>query len=212
MNSKTSNCLKKAEANKNESSIIFAERTLLSEREADEIFSNLKSHILSIEQWNEHGSLSSYEIFDENGQALQTDNLSVGVFIRIWLKSSGKYDWVKLIDIFEDENEFVITVQPTFDPTEEKPDKTLISHFFTDESTNNFCIVRDFKTVTFYVIGLDEKINTDKTEGTLETVRNAGAKLSSYLGVQKGEWKRFAESFIDSVFEKVRAKRKSNLV
>lgn len=210
MNSKTANFLKKAQANKNESSVTSAEKTLLSEGEADEVFSNLKSQILSIEQWNEHGSLSSYEIFDEDGKSLQIDNLSVGVFIRIWLKGSGKYDWVKVIDIFEAKDEFVITVQPTFDPTEENPDKTLISHFFTDESTNNFCIVRDFKTVAFYVIGLDEKTNTEKTESTLETVRNVGAKLGSYLGIQKGEWESFTESFVDSAFEKVRVGRKNN--
>lgn len=210
MSSKTSNCLKKAKSEENESSITSAKKTLLSEAEAGGAFSILKTKILSIQQWNEHGSLSTYELFDEAGNSLKTDEIFPGVFIRIWLKGSGKYDWVKVIDIFEAEDEFVITVQPTYDPTEENPDKNLTSHFFTSELTNNFCIVRNFKTVTFYVVGLDEKLNTNKTENTLETVRNIGAKLGSYLGIQKGEWERFSEGFINSTFEEVSNKRKNN--
>ncbi len=154
--------------------------------------------------------LSTYKLFDEAGNSLKTDEIFLGVFIRIWLKGSGKYDWVKVIDIFEANDEFVITVQPTYDLTEGNSDKNLTSHFFTNESTNNFCIVRDFKTVTFYIIGLDEKLNMNKTENTLETVRNVGAKLGSYLGIQKGEWERFSEGFINSTFEEVSNKRKNN--
>jgi hypothetical protein len=60
------------------------------------------------------------------------------------------------------------------------------------------------------VVGLDEKLNTNKTENTLETVRNIGAKLGSYLGIQKGEWERFSEGFINSTFEEVSNKRKNN--
>lgn len=210
MSGKTSNCLAKAQTEKDKSSITRSEKTLLSEAEASETFSILKSKLSSIKQWNEHGSLSGYELFDKDGNLLKTDELSPGVFIRIWLKGSGKYDWVKISDIFENENEFVITVKPTFDPSVEIPDKSVISHFFTDASTNNFCIVRDFKTVAFYIIGLDEKLNTNKTENALETIRNVGAKLGSYLGIQKGVWERFSQSFLDSAFEEVRAKRRSN--
>ena len=208
MNSKVSNCLEKAKANEQESSITSAEKTLLSQAEAVEVFSLLKTKLQSIEQWNEHGLLSSYELFDENGENLETDKLFVKGFIRIWLKGSGKYDWVKIIDVFENENEYVITIKPIYDPTKKNPDKSSTSHFFTSESTNNFCILRNFKTVTFYVIGLDEKLNTGETENALETARNAAVKTASYLGIQKGEWKRFAENFIESAFETVRAKRK----
>ena len=207
--SKTSTCLKKARAEENESSIVAAEKTLLSEAEADKFFSLLKEKIQLKKCWNKHGSLSSYELFNERGEQLETGKIAPGVFIRINLKGSGKFDWVKVVDIFEAENEFVITVRPSFDPTAENPDKSIVSHFFTDASTNNFCIVKDFKTIKFYIIGLDEKQNLSETANVLQTARNAFVNLGSHLGVQRSEWGKFTESFVNATFEKIRAQRKS---
>ena len=60
------------------------------------------------------------------------------------------------------------------------------------------------------MIGLDEKVNTGKTENSLETARNIGAKIGSYLGIQRSEWEGFTESFLNVAVEKVTAKRKGN--
>lgn len=49
MKSKFTDCLEKAKANENESSVNFAERTLLSENEAGRVFSRVKSNLLSVE-------------------------------------------------------------------------------------------------------------------------------------------------------------------
>ncbi len=201
MKSKFADCLEKAKSNENESSISDAEKTLLNEEEARHVFSRVKAGLLTIQQWNENAVLSSYEVFDEKGNELADKGLHVGDFIRIWLKGSGKYDWVKITDVFDREDEFVITVKPTFDPTDENLDKNLTSHFLTDEATNNFCLSRDYKTVKFYIIGLDEKRNTQQTENALETVRNLAVNLSTYLGIQNGEWEKFAHHFLESAAE-----------
>lgn len=117
--------------------------------------------------------------------------------MRILLKGSGKYDWVKIISIDEATDEFIITVKPTFDPTADEPDKTVISHFFTDESTNNFCLSRNGGKISFYVIGLNEKQNTSETKNTLETVRNVAVNAAAYVGIQEGEWEKFCHSFLE---------------
>lgn len=196
-NGKVSELLAKAKADKNHSSITTAEKTLLSEDEARRVFERVKTGLLSLAQWNENAGISSYELFNEAGEKLKKDEFAVGDFERIWLKGSGKFDWVKVLDFFEAENEFVLTVKPAFDPTGENAEKRFTSHFFTDDATNNFCVVIDFKTVKFLVIGLDEKMNTTETENALETTRNLAVKLSTYLGIQNGEWKRFAENFVE---------------
>lgn len=210
MSSKFADCLEKAKSNESESSISSAEKTMLNADEAGRIFLRVKGDLLSLENWNENAMLSSYTLFDENGNELKNGEIFVGAFIRIRLKGSGKYDWVKVIDLFEKEDEFVITVKPTFDPTDEEEDKKLVSHFFTDAATNNFCVLRDYKTVKFYVIGLDEKRNTDETENALETVRNLAVNLSTYLGIQSGEWKRFAQGFLDNAMEIEQKSRKNS--
>jgi hypothetical protein len=108
-----------------------------------------------------------------------------------------KYDWVRVIDIYEEADEFIISVKPTYDPTAETIDKNVISHFFTDESTNNFCLLRKSDTIWFYVIGLGEKQNTSETKNALETVRNVAVNLGSYLGIQKSEWEKFCRHFLE---------------
>ena len=139
--------------------------------------------------------LSTYALFDENGREI--NEINVGTFIRISLKASGKYDWIRVIDIYDAPDEFIITVKPTFDPTTENRETSAISHFFTDEATNNFCLFKKAETVAFYVIGLNEKTNTNETGGAIETIRNVAVNLATYLGMQKGEWEKFCHHFLE---------------
>jgi hypothetical protein len=206
MNGKINGLLNQAEANENESSVISAEKNFSGGAEAESVYSRLKIKLQNINEWNDHGMLSSYKLFDENGQAQATEILSKKSFIRISLTGSGKYDWVRVTDIYETEKEFIITVQPTFDPTEATPDRSVISHFFTDAARNNFCLAQKNEIVSFYVIGLNEKQNTSETDNALQTVRNVAVNLGSYLGVQTTEWKKFSEGFLECAANEVRQK------
>ena len=199
MKFKTEDLLARAERDEEHSSIASAKKTFADETKAAKAFSILKTKLSEIDEWNAHAMLSSFELFDENGRELQTEKLAVGLFLRISLTGTLKYDWVRVVDVFEQADEFIISVKPTYDPTGEKTDKTTTSHFFSSESINNFCLFRKAKTVALYVIGLHEKMNADETGGTLETVRNAAVNLGSYFGVQRGEWEKFCHHFIEDV-------------
>jgi hypothetical protein len=51
--------------------------------------------------------------------------------------------------------------------------------------------------VSFYVIGLSEKTNTDETESLVGKARNvAVANIGSYFGIQTGEWKTFCKNLL----------------
>lgn len=196
---KTAELLKLAEENSGESSVSLAEKSFDSEKQAARVFRSLKAKVLSIDQWNAHSLMSSYALFDADGKALEHGKLAVGLFIRIALKGSVKYDWIRVINFCEAADEFIITVQPTFDPTAENRNEKIISHFFTDESTNNFCLLKKDKTVEFHVIGLNEKTNTSETSGMMETIRNVAVNAATYLGMQKSEWEKFCHHFLEDV-------------
>jgi hypothetical protein len=199
MSGKIQNLLQQASKEPNTSSVSFAKRNFTDEKQAAAFFPEVKVKLLNLENWNKNAGLSSFELFDENGTVKADKTIHKGDFNRISLKGSGKYDWVKIIDIYQGENEFVITVKPTYDPTGDNPDKTKVSHFFTREATNNFCLQKDDKSLALYVIGLGEKQNVSETENVIETTRNiAVANLGSYLGIQKGEWTTFCENFLSS--------------
>lgn len=113
------------------------------------------------------------------------------------MKGSGKYDWVRIVQIIDRKNALIITVKPTCDPTDEAIDKTRTSIFFTADASNNFCLQKEANIVSLYVIGLDEKQNVSETGNVLEIVRNvATAHLGSYLGIQKEEWKTFCKNML----------------
>ena len=197
MKFKTDSLLEQSRRDEDHSSFASAEKTFADEPEAAKVFSSLKAKLSDVDEWNAHAMLSSFELFDENGQALTTKKMAVGALLRISLKGTMKYDWVRVVDIYEAADEFIVSVKPTYDPTGESGDQSVISHFFTDESTNNFCLVRKASSVTLYVIGLNEKMNTEETDGALEAVRNAAVNLGSYLGVQRGEWEKFCHHFME---------------
>mgnify|MGYP001811185044 CR=1 FL=1 len=141
MNFKTDKLLGQANLDEDHSSFSSDERTFKDVPEAARKFSILKAKLLNIEEWNEHSTMSSFAAFDENGREIADGKISEDILLRISLKGTAKYDWVRVIEIYEAADEFVITVKPTFDPTAEKVDKSVVSHFFTDGSSNNFCLL-----------------------------------------------------------------------
>lgn len=180
------------------SSLAQATRQFTTASEAEANFKRLRGKLFHIEKWNRESGVSHFELFDENGNKIKDRDATVNDFIKITLPGTGKSDWVKIIEIHDIPDEVVLTVQPTYNPTEKTPDKTITSHFFTQDSRNNFCLGRDRETLNFYVIGLSEMSNTEKTNNILETARNfAAANLGHYLGFQKGEWTIFCRNFLE---------------
>jgi len=202
MYSKIQNLLEQAAAQAESStaevsSVTNATRNCSSETEAKNVFQRLIQKLFNIEQWNAESNLSSFALFDENGFAKMEKIAAVGDFIRITLPGSGKNDWVKIVEIHDAADEIVLTVQPSPNPTD-KEDNSTTSHFFTNDSTNNFCLQKNGIKLNFYVIGLGEKSNTEDTSGIVETVRNfATANIGHFLGIQKAQWQNFCDNFVE---------------
>lgn len=199
MNSKIENLISRVKADGEEkTSIASANRAFETETDAKNAFHRLTEKLKHIEQWNQFSGASSFGLFDENGNKMPDRPAAVGDFVCIKLPATGKADWVKIADIYESEREKILTVQPTYNPTDESNDKTVTSHFFTSDSTNNFCLQLAGNEVNMYVIGLNEISNTEATNNIIESARNlATANLGHFLGVQKAEWTTFCNNFLE---------------
>ena len=159
---------------------------------------------MNLDKWNAKSGVASYELFDETGKICADKTLMVGRFISISLPAAGKADWIEIIEIYEAADEFIIAVQPSYNPTETPLDKTVKSHFLDKQAQNNFCLQRNETAVACYVIGLDEKQNTENTKNLLETIRNAAtANFGYYLGIQKSLWKTFCKNMFENEKEKI---------
>lgn len=180
-----------------DSSIAKATRVFSSAEEAAKAFSFLRKRLFQIEHWNDCSEISSFELFDADVNS-QPKKVAVGDFIKITLPGSGKDDWVNIVQIYETPDEVILTLKPSHNPTD-KDNKDSTSHFFSGDSTNNFCLQRKDAKINFYVIGLNEKTNTEDTSGILETARNfATANLGCLLGIQKTQWETFCKNFLEA--------------
>lgn len=199
MNDKIENLISQVKADTEEkTSIASANRAFETDADAENAFQRFSEKLERIDQWNQFSGASSFGLFDGNGNKMPDRSATVGDFVCIKLPATGKTDWVKIIDIYEREREKILTVQPTFDPTDESNDKTVTSHFFTSDSTNNFCLQLTGNEVKMYVIGLNEISNTSATNNIIESARNlATANLGHFLGIQKAEWTTFCSNFLE---------------
>ena len=183
----------------NDSSINVAKKQFTEADDAIQLFRDVRRRMLLITEWRKNSSVTGYDLFDEDGELINSEPINVGHFIRLSLYGTGKYDWVRVIKITDEPEEFIITVKPSFDPIEAPRDPARISHFFRPEATNNFCLQIDDKTVAFYIIGLNEKTNTDFVDGLIESARNTGvANIGYYSGLQKAIWKEFCKKMLES--------------
>jgi hypothetical protein len=186
-------------SDKNNTSVNLAKRQFLDQADADRFYDSAKTDLSNIGQWGRSSSVTSYALFGRDGKEVVDGRIEIGKFIRINLYGSGKYDWVEVVSITDEQGEFVITVKPSFDPTEDPVDTARTSHFFGPEARNNFCLQLDSKTVAIYVIGLNENQNTSFTEGLIESARNAAvANVGYYSGLQKAVWKEFCKNFLET--------------
>src|SRR4051812_19262292 len=115
MSLKTDKLLEQVHHDEEHSSFSSAEKTFAGKAAAAQAFAALKEKLLNINEWNAHAMLTTFRLFDENGRPAASEKLSRGIFLRIDLKGSGKYDWVRVVEIDEAADEFIITVKPTFD-------------------------------------------------------------------------------------------------
>lgn len=181
------------------SSVSVAERQFSGITAAGKAFSHYKSEILDVKSWNESSTITGFSLYDENGLEITDQPIRKSLLLRLAMPGSGKYDWVKISEISDFSDDFILTVRPTHDPTDKDADRAKTSHFFAEISSNNFCLMRRENIVKFYIIGLNETQNTSDTKNSLETIRNfVTANVGFYLNIQKSQWDSFCRNFLDS--------------
>lgn len=168
---------------------------------AAQAFPKISRKLFDVDEWNRHCSkLISFELFDPHGNISSEKQIREDYFLRVYMKGSGSYDWVKFTEIFQSPDELILKVKPTFDPTAEVEKQKSTAHFLIAESANHFCLLKAENSLHLCVIGLNEKQNTSETNNFLAAIRNfATANIGYYLGIQKSQWKLFCRRFLDSV-------------
>ena len=163
--------------------------------EAKVFYEKVKQRLLNVNGWHDRaGSLTAtFQLTDREGEEVDRPARKDDHF-KIDIPGPGPetgdgYDWVQVEAIEETENEdqqtIAMRVRPATNPTNDRKD---VAHFFSDDATSCFMVIRENKKITAAVYGRNEKPNTD-TETAGDKARNAAIATGAITGFSKLQWK-----------------------
>lgn len=164
--------------------------------EAERVFSMATERLRNVNIWaNLCGPLSAkFSLTDERGEAVSRA-VQQGDYFRIDVPGPGPsagdgFDWVKVEALEENRNpsaqeeSVTIRVRPAPSPENTKRDT---AHFFSDDATSSFRVIRRGNVVRAEVHGRNEVPNTD-VERKGDKVRNALVGSGAIAGISKPQW------------------------
>lgn len=161
-------------------------------------FDRAKQKLFDVEKWSElPGFSSEFKLYDDQGEPRRAKKPKVGDFILINLPVPKIANWVKVLDIKEEEDLAEFVVSPSEDPRQ-KGDKE-IKHFFIDEATSTFRVKREAHTVFGYEIGKNEAINNQGKEAGDRGLINTLVAEGGWALFQKLQWEKLTDYLVHKV-------------
>ncbi|GAA4294997.1 hypothetical protein [Nibribacter koreensis] len=163
--------------------------TFPDEASAVQAFAQSKQKLFNVDDWSHMaGITSTFELYNAQGQRKAAQNPIVGDFIKIILPATTIENWVKVIEVVEEEDLAKFVVQPSHNPLTpaEEPGKT--DHFFTEEATSTFLVARQGTTLMACEIGRNEVANSHGQEAGDRPLLNTVISTGGWAGFQAIQW------------------------
>ena len=180
-----------------------AHKKCMSEQEAKKLFNKASARLTDINSWGKYAKQKedTFTLTDKNGNKLQSAP-DKGNFIQIALpappnKEGNGYDWVRIEAIVSEKSldnsyeSIAMRVRPHANPQ----GSSHTAHFYTDDATSTFAVVRKHATVFALELGRNEHPNT-KTS-LLNSIRNFIIAIAARLGVAKLQWQKLMKGFLN---------------
>ena len=180
----------------------ISERIFPTEKLAKSHFQVVRKRLLAVNYWHKMAGEEKaiFELIDGRGEKIDRTP-AIGDFIRIDIPgpmnySGDGYDWVKIEEIFEDEELheefFSIRVRPSSNPEKHK---TETAHFFDDSATSTFVIKRESNKISAEVHDRNEKPNLEDVS-LIDKIRNTFVAFGGIFGASRIQWKSFTDSLL----------------
>lgn len=173
-------------------------------KEAKQLFIESRSRLLDVNRWHKLcGALSAgFQLTDENGNEVQRE-ARVHDYFKIDIPGPGTktgkgFDWVQVEKIEEKKDEgadsesIIMTVRPAENPLKKEGD---IAHFYTEDATSNFMLMRQRNEIIAAVHGRNEVPNTS-TSKLIDKARNAVVGVTALAGLSTPQWSTLAHAWI----------------
>lgn len=160
------------------------------------LFETARKRLFNVNEWQQYAgkATAAFSLLDSSAVKVQRPAQEHDYF-KIDIPGPGSiagkgYDFVRVECITQkEEKDFsiaLIQVRPCANP-EDKSDQS-IAHFFTDEATSSFIVLRKGNTVEAHVHGRNEIPNT-QSDNMIDTTRNAIIGTTAAAGISSVQWK-----------------------
>jgi hypothetical protein len=173
------------------------------ETAAQSLYELAKKKLFSVNDWHEivAGLTARFQIVDQDGNEVSR-KVNKGDYLRINIPGPGNkegdgYDWVVVEDLKEINKEDFqsagFRVRPTENPFGKKNET---AHFYSNETTSSFIIIRENVTVVSWIVDRNMKPNTE-SESVVDKVRDVMVGVSGIAGFSKVQWQGLADGLLE---------------
>jgi hypothetical protein len=160
-------------------------------------FERAKLKLFDINKWSElPGFSSEFKLYNDRGELKSAKKPEIGDYVLIDLPTPAPSNWVKVVDIKEEENMAEFIVSPSGDPKAKGKEAKEIKHFFIDEASSTFRVKREHKSIFAYEIGKNIAINNKGEEAGDRKIVNTIIAGSGWAGLQKLQWENLTDYLV----------------
>lgn len=165
----------------------------------------IKNRLLDINNWgNICGNLSGeFILLDSRGNEKKTkpnsgDLIKINIPLTTSIEGQG-FEWVKIQEINEinnidtNINAIYFTLTPTQNPN---TDSNITAHFYTDDATNTFIVLREHNKIYVGIHGRNEIANTEQTDNIIDKILNKTIALGAVLGISSIQWNNLIKALL----------------
>lgn len=161
-----------------------------------------KSRLLAVNNWHHIAGIISatFQLVDATGVEVDR-NAAKNDYLKIDIPGPGStegggYDWAMVEafnEVSEGENESIgFRIRPCKNP---RGDKNEIAHFYTDEATGNFIIIREGANVIAWVVDRNLQPN-DHPDSLTDKIRDTAVGIGAIGLFSKIQWQGLADGIV----------------
>ena len=173
------------------------------ETAARSLYELAKKKLFSVNDWHQvvAGLTARFQIVDQDGNEVSR-KVNKGDYLRINIPGPGNkegdgYDWVVVEELKEINKGSIqsagFRVRPTENPFGKKNET---AHFYSNETTSSFIIIRENAKVVSWIVDRNMKPNTE-SESVVDKVRDVMVGVSGIAGFSKVQWQGLADGLLE---------------
>lgn len=172
------------------------QRVYTDKNQADIAFEQSKKKLFDVNRWSEmKGINSTFVLHDEFGRKASGD-IKKGYFIKIDLPGLKIENWVQVSDVRVEPELAEFVVHPSKKPEEKTDPNAEVKHFFTEEASSTFRVIKEGNTIKAFEIGQDEVINNEGDDSGNRALLNTLIAEGGWAGFQKIQWEKLTSYLV----------------